>query len=171
MNLSHSITIRNALPSDHKTVLSVIPEWWGGRDLRSSLPKLFFLHFGNSSFIAEKNGILFGFLVGFLSQDHPEEGYIHFAGVRPGFRNQGLGKTLYRHFYTHCLTHSRTIVRSCTAPENRLSIGFHRRMGFVPEPGDIMEDGIPVTLGYLRENDRKVVFKKMLAEKYDNAPE
>ena len=63
MNLSHSITIRNALPSDHKTVLSVIPEWWGGRDLRSSLPKLFFLHFGNSSFIAEKNGILCGFLV------------------------------------------------------------------------------------------------------------
>ncbi len=157
--------IRNALPSDHKTVVSVIPEWWGGRDLRSSMPKLFFIHFGSTSFIAEQDGRLCGFLVGFLSQDHPKEGYIHFAGVHPDFRNQGLGKKLYHYFYNHCRTHSRTIVRSCTAPENKSSIGFHQRMGFAMEPGDLVEDGIPVTLHYLWENDRKVVFKKELTER------
>ena len=35
------------------------------------LPKLFFVHFRDTSFVAERNGELSGFLVGFLSQSEP----------------------------------------------------------------------------------------------------
>ncbi|WP_254068526.1 GNAT family N-acetyltransferase [Brevibacillus sp. 7WMA2] len=48
------------------------------------LPKLFFEHFtytASFSFIAEKNGELLGFLIGFLSQTHRDEAYIHFVGI------------------------------------------------------------------------------------------
>ncbi|MCR8987876.1 GNAT family N-acetyltransferase [Brevibacillus laterosporus] len=45
------------------------------------LPKLFFEHFTHISFIAEKNGELIGFLIGFLSQIHTDEAYIHFVGI------------------------------------------------------------------------------------------
>ena len=88
MHTHHEISIRNPAPDDHKAVISVIPEWWGDRDLRSSVPKLLFHHFCSSSFVAEANGTLCGFLVGFLSHDHSNEGYIHFSGVHPDFRKR-----------------------------------------------------------------------------------
>ena len=92
----------------------------------------------------------------------PEEGYIHFAGVHPDFREVGLARTLYQKFYDACIRDGRHVVRSCTAPVNTLSIGFHQKMGFSLEPGGCEIDGLPVTTGYLGEDDLKVVFKKIL---------
>lgn len=157
-----NIKIRNVKPSDHKKIVSAIPEWWGGRDLSSSIPKLLFIHFRPTSFIAEFESKMCGFLIGFFSQTFMEEGYIHFVGVHPEYRKLGLAQKLYQKFYNACLSDSRTIVRSCTAPINELSIEFHKRMGFSIEPGNSVKDGIPITIGYLNEKDEKVLFKKEL---------
>lgn len=159
----HNIQIRNAVPDDHQRIIDVIPGWWGGRDLRSSVPKLFFLHFGPTCFAAERKGRLIGFLIGFLSQARPDEGYIHFVGVDPSFRKKGVARILYHRFYDVCRRHSRTVVRSCTAPENKLSIGFHLKMGFEIEPGNQMTDGVPVTENYLHQTDLKVLFSLNLS--------
>ena len=43
--------IRQVKPSDFYAVTSVIQSWWGGRDLRAKLPKLFFEHFQQTSFV------------------------------------------------------------------------------------------------------------------------
>ena len=40
-----NIRIRNAEPSDYPPIISVINEWWGGRNMADILPKLFFVHF------------------------------------------------------------------------------------------------------------------------------
>ncbi len=88
-------TIRRLRPSDYGTVIAVIDEWWGGRPMSDMLPRLFFEHFADTSFAADRAGTLTGFLVGFLSQSQPGEAYIHFVGVRPGQRGQGLGRRLY----------------------------------------------------------------------------
>ncbi len=77
-------------------------------------------------------------------------------------RGEGLGRALYQNFFRVCMDHSRTIVRSCTAPENKLSVKFHQGMGFTIEPGDSMAGGVAVTLNYFRENDPKVLFRKEL---------
>ncbi|WP_291466402.1 GNAT family N-acetyltransferase [Desulfobacula sp.] len=106
--------------------------------------------------------ILCGFLVGFFSQKYPSEGYIHFVGIHPDVRKSGLARTLYQKFFNTCLLDSRTIVKSCTAPINKLSIGFHKQMGFSIEPGNSEIDGLPITTGYLDKNDQKVLFKKIL---------
>jgi len=162
MNRENRIQIRNAELSDHRDIISVMPEWWGGRDLTASVPRLFLRHFGNTSFVAERDGQLCGFLIGFFSQVRSDEGYIHFAGVHPEMRKTGLARRLYERFYDVCHGNFRPIVRSCTAPINKLSIGFHRAMGFSMEPGDAHVDGVPVTTGYLKDGEQLVLFKKDL---------
>ncbi len=158
----NNIQIRNATPSDHQNIISVIPDWWGGRDLTNSVPKLLLIHFSPTSFIAEIQSEICGFLIGFFSQTFPDEGYIHFAGVHPVLRKRGLAQRLYQKFFDACLSDSRTIVRACTAPINKVSIDFHQHMGFFIEPGNSVKNGMPITIGYLNNEDEKVIFKKRL---------
>lgn len=154
------ITIRNSTPADYENVIAVMPEWWNGRDLTSSVHKVFFIHFSNTSFIAEKGKELIGFLVGFFSQTDEDLGYIHFAGVHPEYRKQGIGRSLYERFFAMCEMNGRSVVRCCTSPVNKLSIEFHQRMGFEIEPGDVSVDGIRVTMNFLGKNEPFVLFKK-----------
>jgi hypothetical protein len=58
--------IRSVKGSDYYVISPLINEWWGGRQMSDKLPKLFFDHFKNTSFIAEKDGKIVGFLIGFL---------------------------------------------------------------------------------------------------------
>jgi GNAT superfamily N-acetyltransferase len=94
-----AVQIRSIRPSDHRLVISVIDDWWGGRHMADMLPRLFFEHFTDTSFAAERDGELAGFLIGFESQSRPAEGYIHFAGVHPAERGRGLGRQLYERFF------------------------------------------------------------------------
>ena len=149
MNELDDVKIRNGKPLDHENIVSVMTEWWGGRDLSSSVLKVFFIHFKNTTFIAEIGNQLVGFLIGFMSQCEEGVGYIHFAGVHPQFRQVGIGRQLYEKFYYACKTNHRSIVKSCTSPINKLSILFHQRMGFEIEPGDGIVDDVSVTLDYL----------------------
>jgi ribosomal protein S18 acetylase RimI-like enzyme len=156
------VKIRSGKHSDHEKIVSVMPEWWGGRDLSSSVLKIFFIHFNHSTFIAEIGDELIGFLVGFMSQSEAKVGYIHFAGVHPQFRKSGICRRLYEKFYGICMANDRSIVKSCTSPVNKLSINFHRKMGFEIEAGDGIIDDVPVTLDYLGKGNPKVLFKKIL---------
>lgn len=75
--------IRSVKGSDYYIISLLINEWWGGRNMSDMLPKLFFDHFTDTSLIAEKDGEILGFLIGFLSQSLTDESYIHFVGVHP----------------------------------------------------------------------------------------
>jgi ribosomal protein S18 acetylase RimI-like enzyme len=98
--------------------------------MRAMLPRLFFEHFRDTSFVAEDDGELVGFLCGFLSQTFPDEAYVHFVGVRPDRRGGGLGAELYERFFTAARAAGRSVVRCVTAPVNEASVAFHRRLGF-----------------------------------------
>lgn len=156
------IIVRNGIPADYEAIISIMPIWWDGRDLTHMVMKLFFYHFRDTIFIAEKGDKIVGFLIGFLSQSAANEGYIHFAGVHPSYRKIGLGRTLFQRFFDECKKHGRNVVRSCTSPINKPSIAFHQRMGYEIELGDSEIDGLPVTTNYHRENDPKVLFKRTL---------
>ena len=126
-----AITIRHAKPSDYGRVIGRVNVWWGGRDMAPMLPKLFFLHFEGTSFVAEdEEGDLAGFLCGFLSQTNPEEAYIHFVGVSPEYRGEGLGRTLYERFFDEVRGQGRSLVRCVTSPVNQESVAFHEALGF-----------------------------------------
>ncbi len=161
-NFSNVFTTRNCTPSDHPRIISVMNDWWAGRDLSHMLPRVFLEHFCDTSFVIEKENSLIAFLVGFLSQYRIEESYIHFAGVHPQFRGIGIGAFLYDRFSESCLKNGRSIIKSCTSPVNKGSINFHKRMGFQVVNGNSETDGVQVTLDYNRPNDPKVLFKKDL---------
>jgi predicted GNAT superfamily acetyltransferase len=95
------------------------------------LPKLFFLHFEGTSFVAERpDGSIAGFLIGFLSQTRDDEAYVHFVGVAPDLRGSGLGRDLYQRFFDTAREHGRVVVRCVTSPANELSLAFHQALGF-----------------------------------------
>jgi ribosomal protein S18 acetylase RimI-like enzyme len=126
------------------------------------LPKLFFVHFRNTSFVAECNGKIVGFLIGFFSQTFPDQAYVHFVGVHPDFRREGLAGNLYRHFFEIVRKHGCSAVRCVTSPVNKISIAFHLRMGFNIEPGDKLMEGISVTENYDGQGGDRVLFVKLL---------
>lgn len=150
--------MRACRTSDHGRIVSVMKKWWDGRDLAVLLPRLFLVHFQDTSFIVEAGDEMVGFLVGFFSQSRKNEGYIHFVGIHPDYRACGLGASLYRRFFESCRRAGRDTVRSCTSPVNRASIAFHQKMGFSIEPGDGQMHDVPVTLDYNRPGDPKVQF-------------
>jgi GNAT superfamily N-acetyltransferase len=158
-----SIQIRNITPSDYQSVISVVDDWWGGRNMSSMLPKLFFVHFQQTSFVAEQEGDRLGFLVGFLSPAYADEAYIHFVGVHPSYRGKGIGRLLYEHFFGQVHQQERSIVRCVTSPLNQLSIAFHQQMGFQIEPGDSELNGISFFRNYDGLNEDRVLFVKKLS--------
>jgi ribosomal protein S18 acetylase RimI-like enzyme len=133
------VQIRHSEPEDYGRVVAVIDEWWGGRAMAAMLPKLFFVHFRDTSFVAEDNGALAGFLCGFRSQTFEDEAYIHFVGVDPATRGAGVGRTLYERFFAAVAP--RTIVRAVTSPANARSVAFHQALGFEVERIDNTYDG------------------------------
>ncbi len=156
------LVTRHCRPEDHDALIHAVGLWWEGRDLTAMLPRLFAEHFGTTSFVVHQGAELAAFLVGFLSPARPREGYIHFVGVHPHHRGQGLATDLYRRFFRLCLEQGRDTVRACTSPVNKGSIAFHTRLGFAVAPGAQLVDGVPVTPDYNRPGDHKVLFVKRL---------
>jgi ribosomal protein S18 acetylase RimI-like enzyme len=147
------LTLRTATPADYDAIASVIDDWWG-RPASRALPRLFLDHFHATSTVAEAGGDLAVFLIGFLSPSLPDAAYIHFVGVHPGFRGDGLARRLYERFFALAATDGRTVVRAVTAPVNAASIAFHTAMGFT------VTGPIPC---YDGPGDVKVRFERSLA--------
>ena len=159
-----SLIFRRPIADDWARVQAVMPEWWGGRDLRAMLPEVFFEHFRTTSLVVEHEDELIGFLVGFPCPDHGDEAYVHFAGVHPAWRRVGLAGDLYRRFFTIARAHGRTIVRAVTGPVNTGSIAFHAAIGFTILPGDEEVDGLPVSVDHGPHGDHVVRFELRLDE-------
>jgi GNAT superfamily N-acetyltransferase len=155
-----ALRLRHAHPLDYDRVLEVMDAWWDGRAMSAKLSHVFFSHFSPTSFVLENDEQMLGFLLGFLSQTHPDEAYIHFVGVHPEYRRLGLGRRLYDRLLVAARMHGRDWVRSITSPMNEGSIAFHRRLGFEPLRGDIVIDGVPVWLDYAGEGGHRVVFRR-----------
>jgi ribosomal protein S18 acetylase RimI-like enzyme len=157
--------IRHAEDHDYKAIISTLDEWWGGRRMAPMLPKLFFVHFCPTSFVAEQDGLIVGFVVGFVSHSYPDEGYIHFVGVHPDFRKAGLGHQLYECVFEAMRRIGCGTVRFVTSPSNKGSIAFHLRLGFKPEISEkVAADAVSVFEDYDGPGEDRVLFSKKLTE-------
>lgn len=122
--------IRNIVAEDYFRVNNVLNDWWGGRPMTHLLPRLFFEHFQPTSFVIETADELVAFIIGFISQTNPHEGYIHFVGVHPNYRKQGHAKHLYKLFIHTVKAMGCNEVHCITTPINIGSIVFHEAIGF-----------------------------------------
>jgi GNAT superfamily N-acetyltransferase len=157
-----TFTLRHADPSDYAPIIAVVDRWWGGRHMADMLPKLFFVHFRPTSFVAEARGRVVGFLAGFRSQTFPEQAYIHFVGVDPAFRLAGVARALYERFFSAARAAGCTEAHGVTSPANKGSLHFHAAMGFDFLPGDAEEDGVPYTADYDGRGEPRVRLRKLL---------
>lgn len=121
--------IRQARPADYDPIAAVVDEWWG-RPILGSLPRLFLALFHQTSLVVDGAGGPEAFLIGILSPSDRERAYIHFVGVAPHARGQGLGKVLYGAFFELARAEGRSAVSAVTSPANTGSVAFHRSMGF-----------------------------------------
>jgi len=155
------ITFRRPVEGDYARLIGLIDDWWGGRRIHHLLPRLWLQHFTGTSWIAEDaGGAPIGFLVGFISPDRPNEAYIHMVGTSPNHRRSGLGRTLYERFYDDARARGARRVTAITWPGNRVSVGFHRQMGFTPYDGKGTQRlyGTPAFPDYDGEGDDRTVF-------------
>jgi ribosomal protein S18 acetylase RimI-like enzyme len=120
---------RPAQPGDYDAIAAVLDVWWG-RPILGALPRLFLDHFHGTSQVVDGPNGLAAFLIGILSPSEPDRAYIHFVGVAPQARGQGLARALYQDFFALARADGRRVVNAVTAPVNSGSIRFHRSMGF-----------------------------------------
>jgi ribosomal protein S18 acetylase RimI-like enzyme len=163
------LAVRHPTEDDHPRVQAVMAEWWGGLSGEAGtqqrallLPRLFFQHFTDTSYLAERDQQLVSFLIGFLSQSQPGVAYIHFAGVHPAHRRAGLGAALYERFIEQVSQRGVRVVKCITSPVNATSIAFHSRLGFALEPSVTVIDGIPVHGDYDGPGLDRVTFIRQL---------
>ena len=149
------VAIRHAKPSDYGRVIGRVNVWWGGprhgADAAEALLPALRRHELRRRGRREE---LVGFLCGFLSQTVADEAYIHFMGVAPDRRGEGLGRSLYERFFDEVRAHGRTSVRCVTSPSNEDSVAFHEALGFVVE--QVVED-------YDGPGEDRIVLLKRLA--------
>lgn len=162
LNSGEKHMIRNANEADHAYVISRLNNWWGGRNMSSLLPRLFFQHFNDSSFVYEENGKLVGFLIGFKSQSLANTGYVHFIGVDPEHRLNRVASQLYEAFFEYCRKNRIELVKCITSPVNKASIAFHQRIGFRAATYDVHGNPIPVE-NYESAGEARMVFRKVIS--------
>lgn len=156
------MSIRNIKESDYNQIISVLDEWWGGRHMADMLPRLFFKHFGNTSFIIEEGNKVAAFLIGFISQVNPKQAYVHFVGVNPDDRKKGFGELLYQTFFDVVKQKGCSTVHLVTSPVNKNSIAFHTHLGFQIQDGNCVIDGVAVNTNYDGPGEDRVLFVKTL---------
>ena len=163
--MSPDLQFRRPTDADHPFLVGQVDEWWGGRKLHQLLPRLWLQHFTGTSWVVQDgSGPPIGFLIGFISPDHPDQAYIHMVATSPNHRGTGLGRALYERFFEDVRARGVRRVNAVTWPGNRISVGFHRAMGFTPDdgPGTQRLYGTPAYPDYDAEGDDRVAFSREL---------
>ena len=163
--LPEGIAFRRPTEADYPAISRVVDDWWGGRKIDVLLPRLWLQHFTGTSWLAETDdGRLAGFLVGFLSPDHADVAYCHLIATNPNLRGRGLGRALYERFFGDARAAGRTQITAITWPGNRLSLAFHRALGFEVQGSADRQNlyGTPSQAAYDFEREDRAILVRVI---------
>jgi len=122
---------------DFDTIVEVIDRWWGGPISTFAHP-IFFYELGDRALVAEENGEIIGFLLGFVAKPTAHAGqtppvltgYVHLVGIHPDYRRRGVGRLLYERFTESCREAGCAAMKAITTLSNDGSIRFHLAVGW-----------------------------------------
>jgi GNAT superfamily N-acetyltransferase len=114
--------------ADFQHVVSVIDRWWGGPSGAPAHP-IFFYELGRLARVVEEDGMLVGFLLGFICPDQPV-GYVHLVGIHPDYRRRGVGRVVYAAFEEDCRREKCVSLKAITTLSNEGSVRFHLAQGW-----------------------------------------
>jgi GNAT superfamily N-acetyltransferase len=121
--------IRGITKSDFDYIVAVLDRWWGGPAGERAHP-YFFYELGEKALIAEQDGEVVGFLLGFHAPTSPPTAYVHLVGIHPDHRRKGVGKVLYEHFTREARAAGARRIKAITTVGNEGSLRFHEALGF-----------------------------------------
>ena len=138
---------------DYDLIVQVIDRWWGGPTSALAHP-IFFYELGEMARIVEDEGVMVGFLLGFVAKsNHGDVGYVHLVGIHPDHRRRGVGRLLYEVFEKDCRKAGVSRMKAITTIGNEGSQIFHQVLGWdMVEIDDYAGPGRP-----------RIVFTKDLA--------
>lgn len=142
---------RNLTKEDYDQIVKVIDRWWGGPTSALAHP-IFFYELGSMARVVEHDGIVVGFLLGFVAPGPPETGYVHLVGIHPDYRRRGVGKLLYETFEREARSRGCTALKAVTTTGNEGSIAFHQATGW----------SVTTVEDYAGPGRPRVVFTKVL---------
>lgn len=118
--------------ADYDLIVQVIDRWWGGPTSALAHP-IFFYELGDLARVVEHQGVMVGFLLGFIAKrDAPEGavGYVHLVGIHPDYRRRGVGRLLYESFERDCRAAGVVRMKAITTLGNEGSQAFHQVLGW-----------------------------------------
>ncbi|MBM4240224.1 MAG: GNAT family N-acetyltransferase [Euryarchaeota archaeon] len=161
--------IRNVLEKDFTKIAKLAENCNIMETERNTIYHIFTKFFKNTSFVAEIPGKreVTGFILGFISQKNPKEAYIHQLCVKSQLRRKGIAKKLLEKFLKGVRDFGCSKVFLIIKPENRVSIKFHKKLGFeLYENQKLIEiNGQIVVKDYDGPGKHMVVFYKYLDNK------
>ena len=144
--------LRHVTIPDLAAILSELDDFWGEERDMAFLHQALYVHeFGETSVLAERDGRIVAYLLGFVSQDGT--GYVHAVGVRRDARGEGLGRRLYARFEELVRARGAHGLKAITAPENAGSRAFHEALGF----------SVQEVEGYSPSAGARLVFRRRIA--------
>jgi ribosomal-protein-serine acetyltransferase len=145
--------LRAVTVADLRAILDELDDFWSeDRDMAFLHQALYVHEFGETSVLAERDGRILGYLLGFVNQDGT--GYVHAVAVRSEARGQGLARAMYARFDSLVRARGATGLKAITGPENSGSRAFHEALGFSVEEVE----------GYSPSAGARLVFTRRLRE-------
>jgi GNAT superfamily N-acetyltransferase len=145
---------------DYDHIVQVIDRWWGGPTSALAHP-IFFYELGTMARIVEDDGVMVGFLLGFIAKSRQggDAGYVHLVGIHPDHRRRGVGRLLYAAFEEECRKAGVARMKAITTLGNEGSQFFHQVLGWdMSEIEDYAGPGRPrivFTKDFSRDNPGK----------------
>jgi ribosomal protein S18 acetylase RimI-like enzyme len=135
-----NIRIRTAKEDDFNAIFGMANNCRPIVSERRSIYHIFTKFFQNTVFIAEKvqnkNKIMVGFLIGFISQTNSSECYIHQICVDSEYRGEGLAFSLIQNFIDVVSGRGCKKIYLIVKPLNKKAILFYQKLGFNIDTSD-----------------------------------
>jgi len=131
------IIIRNVKEKDFLDIMEVATNCEPMPVERGSIYHDLTRYFANTCFVAEKEGGIVGFILGWVSQMEDAIAYIHNICVIPDMRRKGIAANLYDRFIEAVREMGCNRVFLIINPHNKISLNFHQTLGFkISEEGE-----------------------------------
>jgi ribosomal protein S18 acetylase RimI-like enzyme len=152
-----SLVFRHPTDDDHLAVAGLVRAWSADAATAGLLSRLWFRHFGNTSWLAETDdGRIAGFAAGVVASDRPVA-HLQLVAVDPNLRRRGIGRALVDRFLQTVRERGATEVEAVVWAGDRPAIAFALALGFLPDEGagSSLIYGVPAYADYDAEGDDK----------------
>ncbi len=159
------MTYRHPTEADQPRIVAQVDDWFGGRRVRHLVVRAWFRHVATTSWLAEDEaGSAIGFLIGYRSQDRPDEAVLHLVGVHPSHRRRGIGRALTESFLADIVASGVRTVSALAWPGEPIPAVFFEALGFRPldGPGSQNLYGTPAFPDYESPGEDRIVFVRRL---------